>query len=346
MQYADRIPKFFGLLEFPLFLNSLKDHNARLLFLRHVAAEIPNAALSPESFLIRYCLDTPNLASFATAFPWPRRSKNTTSSAAKRRGIEKRENHRNHSSRSTRKGHTPASVSHHSLQLGTHSASLENDSRHHRCFNYAYDEALLSPEESHSIVADSGLQSWEDTICLPPDLTYKYLLGDTRSAALYAKTEGGFHYRCPNTVSLEHFQWCLERGLLKHTALGPLLYHPNSANRILGNTLRVLAFAAIVYDDLPDATVDVGIFGRSLLETHWARTMHFNYPFASPLQSGPQGSPQESLLGNPTISAIVFSLLSYFESGIYDVDPKQLHGVIALSSANSLFVPLSVCFTF
>lgn len=192
----------------------------------------------------------------------------------------------------------------------------------------------MSAEEINSMAADSGLSQFrEDAICLHPDRTYKYLLGDTSSGALYSTLTDENYYSDLATVSLEDFQWCLERGLLNHTALHSFWCEPHPSNGILQDTLQALAFAAIIYDGLPDATVDVGIFDRSLLETHWARMIrgrHVETEAHVDVQPGSENG------------ALVFSLLSYLESGIYDVDPKQLDKVIALSSANSLFVPLSV----
>jgi hypothetical protein len=346
MQGTERFPSLFGLLDSELFLKSLNGHNARVLFLRHVAAGLPNPSLSPESFLIRYMPEAPDLSTltwaFATALPWPRGSRNTPSSSVKQRGIKQRANHRNRSSRSTRKAHTIATASYHTPQLSTHSASLDAALRHHRWLPHAYDEALTSAEESYSITAESEFQSWDDTVHMCPDRTYKYLFGNARLAALYAVPTEGSHYSHSDTVSMEDFQWCLERGLLSHTALEVPLCQPDNANRILRHTLQALAFAATVYDDLPDATVDVGIFGRSLLETHWARMLRDSLDEIR----APRPPEKSALQRGSNDSSVVFSLLSYFESGIYDVDPKQLSNVIALSSANSLFVPLSVCVNF
>jgi hypothetical protein len=82
----------------------------------------------------------------------------------------------------------------------------------------------------------------------------------------------------------------------------------------------------MVYNDLPDMTIDVGILDRPIVETQWARDINIALDFHIP----------------PPTQKMAFAIIAYFESGIHDVDPKQLESVIALSAADSLFVSQQV----
>lgn len=93
----------------------------------------------------------------------------------------------------------------------------------------------------------------------------------------------------------------------------------------LPRTLRMLAAVATVYDDLPDTTIDVGILNRSLIDRLWARNIFPSEQFTRGWSPALEQSNR-------------FAIISYFESGIHDVDSTQLKNVIALSSTNSLFV--------
>lgn len=105
--------------------------------------------------------------------------------------------------------------------------------------------------------------------------------------------------------------------------LQQLCFPGNWRNDKIYRSLRVLTEVATVYDDMSDSTIDVGVLDRPLLERRWVDGIF----------SGVQGQKPRSRL---------FSIISYFESGIHDVDPSQLKDVIAMSSADSLFVCLPV----
>lgn len=154
-------------------------------------------------------------------------------------------------------------------------------------------------------------------------LTYDPIFGDPMSAALFVRrleTEQFSDLRLKTT----HLLWCLEHNLLNPVSILQQLCFPgNWRNDKIYRSLRVLTEVATVYDDMSDSTIDVGVLDRPLLERRWVDGIF----------SGVQGQKPRSRL---------FSIISYFESGIHDVDPSQLKDVIAMSSADSLFVCLPV----
>jgi hypothetical protein len=169
---------------------------------------------------------------------------------------------------------------------------------------------------------------WADNIQIitaesSDDYVYHYVLGDQTMAALFARHVPNADHPFNSAPTIEDLEWCLENDLLSPIALHHYLCVLGfTGEDPISKTLRALAVAALVYDNLADATIDVNILSSPLTEKHWASSM--------------------SLDNMSTSSPRVLSLISYFESGIHDVDPKQLTNVIAVSYANSLFVDSAV----
>lgn len=75
-----------------------------------------------------------------------------------------------------------------------------------------------------------------------------------------------------STPTVEDFQWCLDRNPFCPSALfrewSNAFY---SATEDIKKTLRALGPAALVYDGMPDATIDTKILTRPLVSTRWAQ---------------------------------------------------------------------------
>lgn len=197
---------------------------------------------------------------------------------------------------------------------------------HHRWLPSYLHDTFLSNGETWTLDAGERFKSWDDCVEIvgtKDDFSYGFLLGDT-NAALYARREPGLPRLYDNAITVEHFQWCMDHNLFDPAnLLNSLLFTHSAKNDRLKQTLVSLAFAAMLYDDLPGVSIDVGILSRPLVDTLWARDMNYGSK-VYPEYDG------------------AFSLISYFESGVHDIDPTQLKDVIALSSTNSLFVSLPV----
>ncbi|KAH3948728.1 hypothetical protein HBH53_098360 [Parastagonospora nodorum] len=179
--------------------------------------------------------------------------------------------------------------------------------------------------------AHGKFKSWPDCLQItgaqdPVAYTYHVALGDETEAALFTRRKKS--EQLPDRpIDLEDLLWCLEHDIIDSATLLRQLcsLHPSNNYRLL-ETLGIFAAVAMVYDDLPDMTIDVGVLERPIAETRCARDLH-------PKTRLPQDTRIITCTQNTA-----FAIIAYFESGIHDVDPKQLESVIALSAADSLFV--------
>ena len=86
-------------------------------------------------------------------------------------------------------------------------------------------------------------------------------------------------------------------------------------------SLGALLMAAGVYRDLPNSTINIGVTSQPLAEAKYFQINTANYPQI-----------KTSKLADK------FSCIAFFESGIINIDPKELSEVIAISSGNSLHI--------
>jgi hypothetical protein len=196
---------------------------------------------------------------------------------------------------------------------------------HHRWLSGHFHDHVL-PVENKTYDAEDKFRSWPEEIQItaaenPGKYVYHLAIGDPMQAALFLRRQE-FEQSWDDTLTLHHLLWCIEHDLLHPAALLKVLCHSYHAKKDqLLKTLKALSVVAKLYDNLPDTLVDVGVLDRTLTERRWARDML-------------DDTGRERAATHRTY----FSMISYFESGIHDVDPSQLENVIALSSADSLFV--------
>ena len=201
--------------------------------------------------------------------------------------------------------------------------------------------------------------------CSDSQVKFKFLAGDPRTAALYVR-EGASKVRSfKRTVKLDHIIKCFEDGKINPYLLSRHLMSmmrstlpPGTSHRILEDTLQTanelaaqreivrslhaLSMAADVYHDLPGATISSTIATSgsiTLANAKWAQqggnlrgcgtVGGFLWPKSHP---GP--------LRRLRLSEYdpVFACITMFESGFFDFDPEDFREVMAISSADSIYV--------
>jgi hypothetical protein len=215
--------------------------------------------------------------------------------------------------------------------LSSHCHKQTHAPSYHRWVNRDPQNYVRSFTDSWTMNARTTFRSSDDFVQIveaadPDAFTYDFLLGDPDQAALFLRRVPGVRHNLDSSVIIEDIHWCIKEDLLSPTTLLQILSHTNHSRGTVEESLRVLAYAAIIYDNLPDATIDTGILGRALLERRWAKCM-----FRS-----------KKRCEWPDTLHFAFAVIAYFESGIHDVEPSQLVNVVAVSSTNSLFVASSV----
>jgi hypothetical protein len=174
--------------------------------------------------------------------------------------------------------------------------------------------------ETVTFDAHEKFRSWEGCIQIvaakdPEAYIYHPIMGDPSQAALFVRRLE-FEKLSDLSLNLQHLLWSLEHDLIDPAEVVKRLCRLYATHQHrLSHTLQILARVATVYDDLLDMTIDIGVLNRPVIGRRWAKEIL-----------------------NGLDRASTFSIISYFESGIHDVDPTQMDSVIALSSADSLFV--------
>jgi len=206
---------------------------------------------------------------------------------------------------------------------------------HHRWRSGALPSSeLLACEETETPDANGKFMSWPGSIQIidaqdPEAYTYYATLGDETEAALFARRQE-FEQLSGRPIDLGDLLWCLEHDLIDPATIVRQMRSPQtSKQRKLLKSLGIFTAVAMIYDDLPDMTIDVGVLERPIAETRWARDLL------------PANGVADFHI-SPLEQRMVFAIIAYFESGVHDVDPKQLESVIALSAADSLFVSQQV----
>lgn len=194
----------------------------------------------------------------------------------------------------------------------------------------------LSDGETETLDADGKFMSWPNCIRIvgvqnPDTYTYYATLGNKTEVALFVRRQQ-FEQLPDRPIGLEDLLWCLEQDLIDPaTILRQLCVPYTSKPGKLLKTLGTFAAVAMVYDDLPDMTIDVGVLERPIAETRWAPDLLLR---TSSMTDKPRAEPPSQ--------SMAFAIIAYLESGIHDVDPRQLQSVVALSAADSLFVSQQV----
>jgi hypothetical protein len=163
---------------------------------------------------------------------------------------------------------------------------------------------------------------------------YDYIFGNYRGTGLFIQqsygniksTDAG--YTLPESVSPDEILWCLKNqmffvensvassvkaGSIKRSSLSRAIHSSTTSG------LDALTKAYCVYQNLPDATIDLGVLHRSLSQTKWARRVAAGK-------------------GTCFSQSAALSCLAYFEDGRSDIDPDVLEGAFAMSAGDSIYI--------
>jgi hypothetical protein len=170
------------------------------------------------------------------------------------------------------------------------------------------------------------------------DNVYQCYFGDPNTAALFVQVHGTSPSRATYSKdqydtsvrylhNIDDIRWALQAGLLDMNALWGHILIFSQKNSQLCHPLRALTTGANIYNLLPGATVAIEIMKRPILATQWALTTARQADSGSfPLQPFPISRTE------------TFACVAYFESGHCDIQPHNLHSVMAMSSGDSIFV--------
>ena len=159
----------------------------------------------------------------------------------------------------------------------------------------------------------------------------RLVYGDPLVAALYAFED--VEIKMPNEVKLPQIKQALARGFVPAKNLESFLSFGRHIKSSAGDTrcgpltleharsLQALESAVSIYRTLPQATIALGVASKPLHEAKWMEKVSTN-----DLQ--PCRLNQEQ----------VFACIIMFESGSFNIDPKVLNHVMAMSTGNSIYV--------
>ncbi len=165
----------------------------------------------------------------------------------------------------------------------------------------------------------------------------RLLYGDPLVAALYAFEDE--EIMIPNEVKLHEIKKEFTRGSLSAERLQSFLSFGRHTKRSTwdrrngsltsehAGCLQALESAVNIYRSLPQATIALGVASKPLHEARW--TGHLS---------------DDDLRPCPLTREQVFSCIAMFESGSFNIDPKTLEHVIALSTGNSIYVASPLLF--
>lgn len=151
--------------------------------------------------------------------------------------------------------------------------------------------------------------------------TYHFIFGDF-NAGIFSEKSRDRGRICIDVADLE---WCLQSDAF---SLDKLLARIDDISRLRQDvlpTMRALSAAATVYKLIPAATLAITVLDRPLAESHWASYM---------------AQETQNTFGLTLPAAL--SCVAYLESGFCDIQPSLLTNVVALSSEDSLYISMQV----
>jgi hypothetical protein len=162
-----------------------------------------------------------------------------------------------------------------------------------------------------------------------PDVAALYCVSITYWTSLSPnvapETVPGPQYRqLPNICIIRHVLWALENNLPSKESLFTYLEEGRSSVKIL-TALRALKSICTLYKGLSNATVELRAAEQPLSKHEWIPQDHQSHrhrPFAAFSLSREE----------------MFACISKFESGSFNFHPSAMHGVLAISSGNSIYV--------
>ena len=192
-----------------------------------------------------------------------------------------------------------------------------------------------------SNVTDYGVYWKFQREATDPGIWFKYLWGDINSAALFVP--GDFQNlvrvaRDPIVDSQDFLSFFEEGALCGESVVGQLnedfcRLRMQCDPHLL--SLKALSTAAELYTSLPRASVDIRVFKQKLYAVPWLPKTESSIDQTFPISTN---LTIEALKPYVLDRASAFACLTMFETGIYDPSPDMLQDVMAMSSADSLYV--------
>ena len=170
------------------------------------------------------------------------------------------------------------------------------------------------------------------------------LCGNPDTAALYLINKPtdilDDHYE-DDFISFEDLRAVFEEGAVSPVRLAEyLLAFGQGRYESCVRSLKALASAKRIYDRLPEATVALKTASKPLYKSMWVKSSgkHRAATRARPKYSRRLRASNADPWLCDLSPASAFACIAMFESGTYDIDPRVLEHVFAISSGNSIFV--------
>lgn len=239
---------FFNLLQPSFFMQALQSTENRIKFLRQVASRLAEEGTPSDAFLIRY----PHHVS--RSYTW-------------RPGIFAH----------NRQDGVQDFLHQFATALPFDIEGQAGVFSHHRWETEHLNNSPPPKGETRTNDSESKFYSWGTNVQIigtddPESYTYFFLMGDVGGTALFGRRWEKSRTIPEVHITLQDFSWCSEHNLMDPAMLFDMLFHSDlQTHDRLHKTLSVLTHAGFVYDGLPDATIDVGILTRSLIDRRFAR---------------------------------------------------------------------------
>ena len=177
----------------------------------------------------------------------------------------------------------------------------------------------------------------------PPRLRLIY--GDPKTAALYSIQQKSPPDQIRSQITHEELRAIFENDVVDLDLLSDYLLNlEHGQHEPCISSLKALASTKKIYKHLPGATVALNVASKSLCKSLWATKSVSNNLRSLGIRSSQaeESKPLIAVHWNPWLCemslASSFARIAMFESGSYNLDPRSLDHVFAMSSGNSLFV--------
>ena len=181
------------------------------------------------------------------------------------------------------------------------------------------------------ILRSEGMNIIAKNLATESETTFAFLFGDSETAAIYTRITGVSYITDEHVpkIECEDLLWCLDSGYVAEESLAALLTNLSSS---VFQTFYALSVAAMIYESLSDATVDVRTLELPFMHS----------PFAKCVLDRSSGPPAALWTLPHEISLrLALSLVAYFEGGS-NVPLHAFDNSIALSAEDSIYVSKKV----
>ncbi|KAJ6278945.1 hypothetical protein J3E71DRAFT_223776 [Bipolaris maydis] len=134
----------------------------------------------------------------------------------------------------------------------------------------------------------------------PAKYIYRVILTVSETTALFSRVHSDLNF-VSYIPTIEDWNWCLDHDLVLPDVVLKALNHGSMLRQSrVELTIRTIVAVASVYDNIPNATIHTDVLMRPLTDTSWV---------------------MNAVAGNMEHEDVV-SMISYLETGIYDINPR------------------------